>query len=339
MKCQRCKFENIPGQSTCVKCGSVLQISSMATEIYPPRMPKWERPFRNFLRSIRKNRTVAFINTKLHTPEWLKDILDDNAIGLFLCLVPGLAHLISGRFKEIRWYFAAWLVLLLTGLFLFGSFIGYICIGLAVGVHVGITIQYGLFKDLDNFREKVAIAFLLVLGMILVYRFVPRVLFPFVSGSRSTLTIPYYDVTEGDYLLVRPIMDREAVLARGSLVKIHPVTIGGYQAVATRNLDTIVAEVVGLPGENVRIIGDTFLINDRPLNIEQYPVPGWMRRKSFSAMIPKDNYFISARYNVAGYGLPIENSHIRKICMVHKSDIEGKAFMRWFPLAKRGFIK
>ena len=150
MRCERCKFENIPGQTTCIKCGSVLQITSSPLSIYPPRMPKWQKPFRNFSRLFRKSKTIAFINAKLHIPKWLQDLFSDQAIGLLLCLIPGLAHLINKRFKEIRLYFFAWLVLLLTGVFLYGGTAGYICIGLAIGLHVGITIQYGIFKNLNS---------------------------------------------------------------------------------------------------------------------------------------------------------------------------------------------
>lgn len=338
MRCERCKFENIPGRDTCIKCGSALSIKPTAVDIYPPRMPKWEKPFRYFSRSIRKNRVIIYISTRLHTPEWLRDILSDNSLSLFLCLIPGLAHLINKRFKEIRLYFVAWLILLVAGLFLYGGLPGYICIGLAVGLHVGITIQYGLFKDLDNFREKTALAVLLLIGFIFIYYFIPSILFP-VMGSQSTLTIPYYNISQGDYLLAGTNIDNETDLARGSLVLMHPVTVGGHGARATRNYGTVTGEIIGLPGENIRIVEDVFVVDGRQLHVEQYPVPGWLQKSRFSCIIPDNNYFISAQYNITAHGMNLTDSYIKQACIVPKSSIEAKVFMRWLPLAKRGFIK
>ena len=236
-------------------------------------------------------------------------------------------------------YFAAWLVLILTGLFLFGSLPGSICIGLAVGLHVGMTIQYGLLKNLDNYREKIAVVVLLLIGFFFVYGIIPDLIFPFLTINRSTLTIPSYNISEGDTLLARSNIDRGAVLARGSLVLIHPVFIGGHQVRAQSNPGTIIAEIVGLPGENIQVSENAFVINNKQLDVEQYPVPGWLQKSNFSGIIPNDSYFISAQYRLGGHGVMLTDSNIRQVCIVAKNNIEAKAFMRWLPLAKRGFLQ
>jgi len=338
MRCERCKFENIPGQSTCIKCGSVLEISTALTDIYPPRMSRWEKPFRNFSRSIRKNRAILYIHAKLHTPQWLRDVLGDMTVGVFLCIIPGLGHLINKRFKEIWWYFLAWIVLLLTGIFFYGTNYGYFFIGLAIGIHVVIAILYGLFKDLESFREKAAVFFFLLIGFLFLYRFVPRMIFPYLTGSYSSMDIPYYNVSEGDYLLARSDIDREIILDRGSLVVFNPVAIGGHQPRRIRSNRTTIGEITGLPGENIQILKGVFIIDGQPLDVEQYPVPGWLRNRTFSFIIPKDSYFVSSRYNITAHGIVLTDSNIIQVCIVNKSSIEAKAFMRWLPIARRGFL-
>ncbi|MBN1974256.1 MAG: hypothetical protein JW787_11490 [Sedimentisphaerales bacterium] len=340
MRCERCKFENIPGQTTCVKCGSALQLKSEKIDIYPPRMPKWEKSFRKVSRSARKNKALLYFNTKVHTPQWLTDLFNDRSVGLFLCLIPGLAHVLSRRFKEIWLYFTAWLVLLLVGLFFYGSFTGSLCIGLAIGFHVGIIIKYGLFKDLDSFREKTVLLLLTLLGLLFLYGLAPNFLFPFLRLSRSAMSIPSYNISEGDTLLARTHFDRNSVLARGSLVLVYPSYIDGHRNRTQFSTELIVAEIVGLPGEHIQVTDDAFIINRKPLDVGQYPVPIWLQRSNFSCIIPEDSYFVSAQYNLHIHGgVTLTDINIRQVCIVAKNVIEARVFMRWLPLSKRGFLQ
>jgi len=261
-------------------------------------------------------------------------------LGLFLSIIPGLAHWTQNRFKEIRWYFLAWLILLLSGLFLYGSAAGYICLGLAIGVHAAIALQYGILQDLTNLSEKIVIIILVLIGLTFMYRFIPRVPPLNLDGGYSSLTIPYYNVEAGDYLLARGGLDEKDLLSRGSLVLIHPATFRGYgrRGLISGN-DTVIGEVVGLPGERLQIINEVFIVDGKLLDVEQYPVPMWLRRIPFSATIPDDNYFVSIRYNVRAHNVQLRASHIKQVCMVKAGDIEAKAFMRWWPLLRRGFLK
>jgi type IV secretory pathway protease TraF len=340
MRCQRCKLENIPGRETCIKCGSALEIKSTAINIYPPRMAKWKKPFRDLLRSMRKGKVVPQTDIKSRSSARLREFFSDSVSGLLLSIIPGFAHWIQNRFKEIRWYFFAWLVLLLSGLFLYGSPAGFICFGLAIGVHAAIALQYGIIKDLTNIAEKVVIIILVLIGLTFLYRLVPRMPFLNIDGGYSNLTIPYYNVEAGDYLLTRGGLDEEDLLQRGSLVLIHPATFRGYgrRGVISGN-DTVIGEIVGLPGERLQIVNEVFIIDGQLLDVEKYPVPQWLRRIPFSATIPNDSYFVSSRYSVRAHGIQLRASHIRQVCMVKTSDIEAKAFMRWWPLSRRGFLK
>jgi hypothetical protein len=342
MRCESCKFENIPGQNTCIKCGSALVIKSVAFDIHPPRMSKWKKPFRGVLRSMRKGKIASSVkaNAKPDSPSWVRELFSDELIGLVLCIIPGLGHLVRRRFREVRWYFAAWLILLASGLFCYGSPAGFICIGLAVGVHVGIAVQYGLLKRLDNPREKAVMLILALIGLTLLYRYSSHILFPNLVGGYSSLTIPSYNVVAGDYLLARSHVDQNMLLPRGSLVLIHPVTVGGHYGVGTaaQGQSTTIGEIVGLPGENIGIIRHVFVVNGRELNTEQYPVPKWLQNRNFFSTIPENHYFVSTRYSVAVHGLTLTRRYIEQVCLIATDDIEARAFLRWWPLARRGFL-
>jgi type IV secretory pathway protease TraF len=303
-------------------------------------MQKWKRPFRNLLRLMRRGKVVPQENLGLHSPPWFGEAFSDSFVGLILSVIPGLAHLIRNRFKEIRWYFWAWLVLLVLGLFLYGSAAGFICLGLAIGIHAFIAVQYGIIKDLAHLREKIITVILVLLALTFIYRFIPRILIPNLTGGYSSLSVPYYKVEAGDYLLAWGGLDKETPLARSSLVLIHPVTVrlaGRNQITPSRQ--TIIGQIVGLPGESLEIHDGLFVVNGQQLDVDKYPVSQWLQQLNFSATIPENSYFVSARYNVAAHGVRLEASHIHDVCVVKSSDIEAKAFMRWWPLLKRGFIR
>jgi len=302
-------------------------------------MPRWKKPFRDVLRSIRKGKAVPQINAKSHLTPRVKEFFNDSFLGLFLSIIPGLAHWMQNRFREIRLYFLAWLILLLSGLFLYGSAAGFICFGLAIGVHAAIALRYGIIKDLANLSEKIVTIILVLIGLTFLYRFIPRMPFLNFDGGYSSLTIPYYNVEAGDYLLARGGLDEKALLPRGSLVLIHPATFGSYRRIVARGNDTIIGEIVGLAGEKVQITDGVFIVDGRLLDVEQYPVPMWLRNHTFSDTIPNDSYFVSSRYNVRAHGIALNASHISQVCTVHTSDIEAKAFMSWWPLSRRGFLK
>ncbi|MHC4159893.1 MAG: hypothetical protein ACYSSO_12525, partial [Planctomycetota bacterium] len=269
MRCERCKFENIPGQKTCIKCGSTLEIKSTAINVHPPRMSKWKRPFRDLQRLVRRGKVVPQESIKSHCLPWIKEVFSGSFSGLFLSVIPGLAHFIQNRFREIRWYFLAWSVLLISGLFLYGSVVGFICLGLAVGVHAGIAVQYGIIKDLASLREKIVTVVLVLLALTFIYRFIPRILVPNLTGGYSGLSVPHYRVEAGDYLLAWGGLDRGTLLARGSLVLTHPVTFTSHGR-TTESTEEIIGQIVGLAGDHLEIQHGFFVVNGQQLEVDKY---------------------------------------------------------------------
>ena len=258
-------------------------------------------------------------------------------------VVPGLAHLVQGRFKEVRWYFFAWLALILSGLFFYGSAPGYVLLGSAIGVHTGITIRYGILKDLPGAGEKIMTVIFVLLGLTVIYRFIPRVVLHNLTSGYASLTIPYYKVEAGDYLLARQGPYQKISLPRGSLVLIHPVTLTshGTEVAYSRDVgtDVVIGEIVGLAGEQLQIVDGVFIVNGQMLEMEKYPVPQWLRKVDFSVTVPDDSYFVSMQYSVTAHNIKLNASYIGQVCLVKAGDIEAKAFMRWWPLSRRGFIR
>ncbi len=340
MRCERCKFENIPGQKTCVKCGSILEIRTRAIDVHPPRMANWKKSFREMARLMRQIYIAPRQNdNRFHFQTRIKEILNDDFVGLIISIIPGLAHLIKGRFNEIRWYFWGWLVSLLLALFLYSSLAGFILLGLSIAVHGAIGLRYGIMQTLTNAREKIVTVILVLIALTVIYRFIPHLIFPALAGGYSSVTIPHDNIITGDYILAWRNVDKGIQLPRGSLVMVHPAYYNGHNRIVTRSGDLALGEIVGLAGEEVQIAGGAYIINGKELDKEKYPVPEWLRNVNFSIMVPEKSYFVSMRYNLTAYGMALNNSDIRNICITTADDIEAKAFMRWWPLSRRGFIR
>jgi hypothetical protein len=98
-------------------------------------------------------------------------------------------------------------------------------------------------------------------------------------------------------------------------------------------------QVIALPGEKIEIIEGRFIVNDQELDVDKFPVPGWLSKVRLSATIPTGSYFVSTVYQVGGYGMQLTSGMISDVCVLKKGDIEARAVMRWFPLARRGFLR
>ena len=338
MRCERCKFENIPGQKTCIKCGSILEGESEQIDIYPPRMPIWKKPIRILFRFIRKE-IAPLKRIEIKCPAWIAQATDDILIGLVLSLIPGLAHFTQKRFKEIRWYFLAWLVLLIAGLFLFGSQAGFICLGLAIGIHTTIAVQYKILKELE-IGKKLVMVILILIALTIIYSFSPRILIPNLTGSYSNMSAPYQKIAAGDYLLGWRNLKQNAALKRGDLVFIHPEYFGIHMWQTYTGRELIVGQIVGLAGEQLDIKDGVFIVNGQKLDSNIYPVPQWLQISEYSGIIPERNYFISVQYNInIGHNMVLQSTQINLICVRKAEDIQSRVFMRWMPLSRRGFVR
>jgi len=270
-------------------------------------------------------------------------IASGHLAGLVLGIVPGLAHLLNGRFREVRLFVLLWFIVLGAGLFLSGSGTATLLIGLAIGIHAWIAVRDSLFKDITNLVERVGAILIVLVALALLYWITPHVVAPGFAGGRISTNIPAMDIHEGDYLLVRRLADVDDLLARGTLVLIHPETL--RNARRELNVDpgsVTIGQIVALPGETVHVEDGAYVVGGRVLDASRFPVPRWLQGHPPRAdiFVPARSYFVSSEYRVAGHGpMTVTDQMITIICIVNASDIRGQAFMQWWPLSRRRFIE
>jgi hypothetical protein len=220
-----------------------------------------------------------------------------------------------------------------------------VLIGLAIGLHAWIALQYGVFREITELMARLGTALGVVVVLTILYWATPHVVARGLTAGHTTLTIPAMSVQRGDYLLVRRLAgDAKGALSRGTLVLFHPSAF--RNAFRNRRLanpnDAVIGQIVGLPGETIQIRGDTYVADGQPLDPNALPVPSWLQRRSLRSgiSIPRASYFVSTEYTVYAHGnIRLDDGMVREACVVPASDIRGRAFMRWWPLARRGFIE
>jgi len=337
MQCQQCQFENVPARTRCLRCGSVLvAIAVAAADIYPPRMAVWGKPLRSALRWMRLHNLPPGGFSPAHAAKQMRVMSPAAFVALVLSVFPGLAHLIDRRFKEIRGYVLAWFIMLASGIFLYGGTLGFLLLALAVSLHAWIAFSHTLNKELSQSNSRfVGLAILLVLTTLFYWGIRKTVFDDFVWGY-TNLNIPYYHLEKGNCLLARYSRAHDTVLSRGSLVLARLHTFGrGFNYSPYR----MIVQIVGLEGEKVEIAANTFLINDKPLDSDKFPVPKWLQNRTTSVVVPADYCFVGCEYNIDSHGMTVPDKDVISVCLLPKRDIEARAIMRWLPLRRRGFLE
>lgn len=337
MRCRRCDFENPPGESRCFRCGSILEGGTVAAGVYPPRMAQWRRPFRGLVRWARARFLSHSVAPSMPRRWSLEDAVADGTVGLLLSIVPGLAHLIAGRFKQIWGWWLLWLVAVAGGVFIYGSVWAFPLLGLAIALHAWIAASYGFWQTLETLGEKVLLLGFVMLVLSVAYR-IPSWATG-ISCVPSSLTIPYYQVMEGDYLVIRRLSPWAAPLARGTLVQYKAAVYQGRRDAFAQPTST--GQIVGLPGETVVLRGNAFEVGGRVLPPGRFPVPRWLQGRQATVPVPGNSYFVSASYWVQGHGFGgvVDERVIREMTVVLRSDVKAAAFMRWWPLWRRGWLE
>jgi type IV secretory pathway protease TraF len=343
MRCARCEFENIPGQTRCIRCGSILEAGSEVIEIYPPRMPPWSKPFRDVRRWVRAQRFLSRMPATVQRGFDL--VVSDSLVGLVLSVVPGLPHLIKRRFREVWLLVLLWFVLLGASLVFYHSRAGALLIGLTLALHAWIAVRYGLIEEVRGFGERVAMLLIVIILLALLYWAVPRIVIRGFGGGYTSLTIPALNVSRGDYFLVRHVRSTEEPVPRGTLVLIEPPGIRNARRDYRLNSgQRMIGQIVGLPEEMVRVEDHAYVIGGQRLDPSRFPVPLWLQRypprAATGIVVPEHAYFVSTVYTVAMHGnIAMTDQLISSVCIARASDIRGRAFLHWWPLSKRRFIE
>ena len=324
----------MPGQSVCLQCGSVLATESTPVNVHPPRMAGWKKPARLFFRRLRSYRLIPAVS-RFRVPSWMRVVSNESFLAVFLSILPGLAHLIQRRFAQVRLYVLLWLVLLFGTLFFYGGFLGQLFFGLAIAVHAYIALHTAFGKELTDFRYRVLSLLLVGLGLLIIYWNGAGLIFRDIAGGNTSVHIPYHRTEAGDYVLARRSLANAENLTRGSLVLAGVGSIGGRWLGGSSRRSYVVAQIIARPGETLEIKEGRFIVDDRVLDPNKCPVPVWLKTRELSVIISENHYFLSAQFQGQGYN----DSHIVSVCVVPVDRIEAKAFIRWSPLIRRGFIR
>ncbi len=332
MQCQRCQFENMPGQQRCFKCHSVLGEPETSVDVHPPRMPSWQRPLRRMSRLLRSGHMKsARIAAPRFQSEWIGTTR--HVLGILIRgLVPGLTHAKQKRFRQIRWYMVAWLLSLSLAGLMFAAPLGWMFLGLAAALHAWIAFDAGLGDSMDGAWNRLCALMLIFVLTFAGYGLLIRAIPWNVTFRRTTLAIPGQLVHSGDTLLLRDIEDEAHVLARGTLVQFQADMIGrGGHA------DTI-GQIIGLPNEVVTIRKRVYYVNGQMLPVEDFPVPGWIPAGIHQVRVRAGQYFISSEYRIQGR-LNRMNSAVKQLSLVSESEVESQATMVWWPLDRRHSLR
>jgi hypothetical protein len=338
MRCGRCEFENMPGLQKCMRCGSALSGSAEPVQVHPPRQPGWKKPIRDLARRLRK--AIPFLQWSADGfhgrvfPEWLTKITRVGCFGAVLSIIPGLAHLVQKRFKSVQWWIVGWAILLLLGLLLFGSQIGMLILGLALGTHIWIAVHSSVLKEYDNFGHRMIAFLAILLFYYMAYLGLGNVIFYNTPGGYSVTDSSDLNIYNGDYLLGSRRRTSVEDITRGSFVLTELSSIRRINIFGPGNPSGYV-QIVALPGEKIEIKDGFFVIDDKIQDSERFAVPQWLKSKKISKVLSKDQYFISAQYQGTGYN----EVAILNVCIINHAQIEAKAIFRWMPLQRKGFIR
>jgi len=305
-------------------------------------MPAWRRPWRGVMRWLRGHRVSVSVPLP-GTARRRTTVTSEHVVGLLLNAVPGLAHLVKGRFREIRLYVALWFGLLVLGVLSYGSPAGSLLIGLAIGVHTWIALHDEAFRKITDLLERVEVALVVVALLTALYWATPRVVVPGLTGGHTTFAIPAMNIRAGDYLLVRRLDRADLALTRGTLVLIRPDRFrNARRELVMDQPSLVIGQIVGLPGEAVRIANRAYVVGEQTLDPGRFPVPRWLQDHGFTqgGLVPANSYFVGVEYTVSVHGrAALNDAAIREACLIRASDVRGRAFLRWWPWQRRGFIE
>jgi hypothetical protein len=144
MQCASCEFQNMPGNTRCLRCGATLQLATAAVDVEPPRASSRSKVLRRFVPGS-VTRTALQFRRSQAIEQWRRAQLPAGCLPRLA--VPGWAQAYLGNRVQARRFFWSWLGLGLAGLLCYGSQLGAVWLGGMVAVHVGSIIDVSWRRD------------------------------------------------------------------------------------------------------------------------------------------------------------------------------------------------
>ncbi|MBY0262028.1 MAG: S26 family signal peptidase [Phycisphaerales bacterium] len=338
MECPSCTFQNMPGLTSCVRCGTLMDLSGV--DVMPVRASSGRagRRAQAAARSVRQSATDAAHALERRVPLGLT-FGDVSAAQLLHCLVPGLPQ-IRSEFPPLRllgWaVLGLWLSFLaLAGLFVGTTFSTLLCFGL-LSIH-GFSISLLFTRSLQN--VSIGLRFAFGIG---VYILLFAVYGPALAGVRSVaVVVPVNNLrVEGaihndDILLRTGRWTRPKAFARGDLVvaQIGWRNDGGLIIRGGLNIDRI----IGVPGDVVQARDGALVVNDEVAPPDRQPLAGASWLGSGAITVPDSTYLIMPSTLALA---PIVNRPDLNgaISLYREDDILGRVILRVRPWSRFGRI-
>src|SRR5271157_5380209 len=354
MQCPSCRFENIPGLTTCGRCGSLLELKGVAIDVHPPRASSRAKRRRRWLYTRRYYQARDAIQDSLDRSAGtlIRDLrvpLPEPDIAPRL-IVPGWAHIHAGLVLRGRIFLGVFLTLLAIGLLLWGSQLGAICIGFAFSVHVSSVLDILNRQGTVRFPSMVLTSLLaaLVLGVFLYWPI------GWAASHVAAVREYRYDsplfrqsdvvlINEWAFLLRGP-RPGDVVLYETNFVTGVPV--GGALRIFTwaraANVRLVLGEnetierVVGGPGDHVLWDHGSLSINDSP--VAWTPLMPQRLPDRLEITVPETSYLIlPSTSQASNFDGSSEGWKARSLA--RREQIEGTAYLRLQPLYRLWLIR
>lgn len=163
MQCVSCRFENTPDSQNCCRCGTNLDLDGIALDVHPPRAKKWNKTLRKFVPRLGIGRAWKSMRSNLTPSATIVEGMTFPISLLLRGLIPGGAHFLLGQ-RRNGWFFRLlFLLFLLLGVLLFGSFLGNACLGLAFSVHASSLMHIVQQQQSGNMLGRIARGYIVVI--------------------------------------------------------------------------------------------------------------------------------------------------------------------------------
>lgn len=345
MQCVNCHFENMPGTALCVRCGTSLNLATMAIDVYPPRAGKRRKairrwlplgrtyyPLRNALAASRQTVAAAIAaGLNIHLP----------AKGdVARMIVPGWAHMHLGHRDRGRAFLFGWLATLVVGVLTFGTTIGAIALGLAFATHAASILDLLMQVNQTSARTLVLVTTLVFVALLAIYIPAGRAASQFISSRQLLQTTEPF--VSGDVVLFSPRAYDTALPAPGDIVLYRnrsfrtAVQDYAFRDAINRIEGEWVDRVVAGPNSTVKWEKGKLFVNGKsspflPLNPANLP-------PSLEIIVPSNACCV----------LPTTNPYFRESnsaevfqsnCIVPRSLLVGKVIVRNYPVWRWWWVR
>ena len=340
MQCVNCQFENMPGTSACVRCGTSMTLATAVIDVHPPRAGRWSKRVRRLSPRVAvRVRTKDAVGDVVGQAARVLDLrLDDSvpAVPLLLrALVPGWPQLYVGMRVLGRVMLYAWVGLLLVWLlFCYGTVMGSVLLGLAFSAHAA-SVAGVLNRVLDPMSALRRIGYavgvtVLVLGLI----YLPAGRLLFAVADPVVMQMDQYPFEQGDVGLVNRAALVGSEPRAGQVVLYTPAEYRttvqhGMIIYGGPRIDRILAG----PGDRVRWVDGRLYVNGKVSGLE--PLNRSVMPRQFEVSVPAEHYLIVPTTTPAVARPP----DLLGMALIGRDRIAGVVWLQNLPLTKLKVIE